>query len=147
MSAPIEDHRVPTQPGAPEPDPLVTVPDPDAAAGAFPPPVAAPEERTDEEGAPHHPAAPAKETVPGDEADVAVPPSAAEGVGRTSNHAPTPSGPPCEKCGDTIERRLWELGFLRCQTCDPDGDHIPADNGECRICVCPTCGKPRWSTT
>lgn len=154
-----QDHRVPTQPGAPEPDPLATVPDPDAAAGAFPPPVAAPEERTDEEGAPDHPVESLGEVnEPGDEADVTRTGEPVTSVDPELGDSPVPGsgsqngteeGPGCEKCGALLEQEHWELGFLRCEGCDPEGDHLPGDeSGDCRICsVCPTCGKPRWSTT
>lgn len=73
-----------------------------------------------------------------------VPPATGSG----SPQVRTEEGPGCEKCGALLEQKHRELGFLRCEGCDPEGDHLPGDeSGDCRICsVCPTCGKPRWST-
>jgi hypothetical protein len=156
-STPAPDHRDRT-PGVPEPDP--TGPASGAEAGAATPTSAPPDHRGDTPGeaptatgaaegpGPDKPAPSAPDRraeAPGDEA--AISSAAPEGVGSTSDHAPTPSGPPCEACGDTLPIDTWQRGFMQCADCDPDGRHVLDDNGDCRGCaVCPTCGKPRWST-
>jgi len=72
----------------------------------------------------------------------------AAGSGSPQSGTEEKSGPPCEACGETLDEEHWDLGFMRCETCDPEGRHLADNEDGCRICaVCPTCGNPRWSTT
>lgn len=135
----VTDHRGGT-PGDPNPDPLGAGSVSDAAAGAYLPPAAAPMTERIEEDTDH------PDAMPG-EADVVAADSAPEGAGTSDHITPAPSGPPCEACGAPIGLGQWNAGFMRCADCDPGGDHLAGEDG-CQICaVCPTCGKPRWSTT
>lgn len=85
-------------------------------------------------------------TPPGEADDVAtggIPSADPEPVPPTGSGSL--NGPPCEKCGATIQREHWDLGYMRCEDCDPDGDHLADgyDNPGCRTCIatCPTCGQ------
>lgn len=140
--------------------------------------VAAPEERTDQEGgvswaradptaagypAPDSPGGPANPPGPAEAgatgagptpapvADIEDSPSEVQrpgepaGTGEPTENAGTsavtdvpatsPAGPPCEKCGGEIEPVQDGDRFMRCATCDRDGEHVAGDDGECRLCA------------
>lgn len=115
-------------------------PRPDSAEGAeLPPAPSALDHRDDTPGE----AEPERATEPGAAAD--------EGAATPASADPEPDLPPpgsgspaCEKCGDPLDQENWVFGYMRCETCDPDSEHLAGEDG-CVICTqdeCPTCGQP-----
>lgn len=70
--------------------------------------------------------------APNSPPEPAAPGEAAEGQG---GPATSPAGPPCEKCGGEIEQAQDGDRFMRCADCDPDGEHVAADDGRCQLCT------------
>jgi hypothetical protein len=93
---------------------------PASGAAAPDPGVAAPAEEAD---------IPASSSVSSD-----PDPDPAAGEGEQGGPATSPAGPPCEKCGTEIEEEFERLGYVRCESCDPDGEHVADENGRCRVC-------------
>lgn len=40
----------------------------------------------------------------------------------------------CEKCGSGMEPGAADEGFMRCDGCDSEGEHVADDDGKCRLC-------------
>lgn len=159
VRAAAEDHRE-SAPGEAEPVRGVAT-EPGAAAGAGacdpapapnspsevqrPDPPAGTGESTENAGSSAAPDEPAPEhpvdatSVPGDP-EPASPPA---GKGEQGGPVTSPAGPPCEKCGAEILIGQADAGYMRCDDCDPEGDHV-LDRDGCGRCRthCPHCDQP-----
>lgn len=47
---------------------------------------------------------------------------------------PPASAARCEKCGTEMDPGQADNGFMRCEDCDSDGEHVAGDDGRCRLC-------------